>query len=107
MTKSLNLKDKISYFNEYEEKVEASIEDISSDMDSYEEMELHDGVPYYASKKLTAAENKKLKSKGLAPLDKPVFVPVKEKNMKSVFLSVEPAKGKSDYIFLEEIHANS
>ena len=104
---AFNIGDTIKYTNIYKEKVAGKILDVFSDMDSYEEMELHDGVPYYASKKLTAAENKKLKSKGLAPLDKPVFVPVKEKNMKSVFLSVEPAKGKSDYIFLEEIHANS
>ena len=50
------------------------------------------------------SENKKRKLKGLSPLSKPVFVPVKEKNKESVFLSVKNDKGESDFIFLEEIH---
>ena len=84
MTKSLNLKDKISYFNEYEEKVEASIEDISSDMDSYDLVKLENGVPLYYSKKL----NK--------------WVPIKEKNIDSVFLTVKNTLGKIDYIMIAD-----
>jgi hypothetical protein len=101
---SVNIGDTISYSNQYEEVVSGKITEVFSDMDSYEDMELHDGVAYYASKKLTMSENKKRKLKGLSPLSKPVFVPVKEKNKESVFLSVKNDKGESDFIFLEEIH---
>jgi len=104
---SVNIGDTVKYHNIHKEEAVGKIIDVFSDMDSYEDMELHDGVAYYASKKLTAGENKKRKKKNLSPLDKPVFVPVKEKNIKSVFISVEPAKGKTDYIFLEEIYDNS
>ena len=103
----MNIGDKVKYSSECGEKISGVIIEVLSDMDSYEDMELHDGVAYYASKKITAAENKRRKAKGLGRLSKPVFVPVKEKNIKSVFISVEPAKGKTDYIFLEEIHGIS
>jgi hypothetical protein len=104
---SVNIGDTIKYHNIHKEEAVGKIIEVFSDMDSYEDMELHDGVAYYASKKITAAENKRRKAKGLGRLSKPVFVPVKEKNIKSVFISVEPAKGKTDYIFLEEIHGIS
>ena len=104
---SVNIGDTIKYHNIHKEEAVGKIIEVFSDMDSYEDMELHDGVAYYASKKITAAENKRRKAKGLGRLSKPVFVPVKEKNIISVFISVEPAKGKTDYIFLEEIHGFS
>ena len=63
-----------------------------SDMDSYEDMKLKDGVPYYASKKITASENKKRKKSKLFPLEVPIYVPVKKKNMASVFLTVERSR---------------
>ena len=53
-------------------------------MDSYEDMQLKDGVAMYWSKK-----TKK-------------YVPVKPKNEDTVYLTVEK-KGKYDYIFLNEI----
>ena len=59
---SFNIGDVIEYVNEYGERKRGSISEVSSDMDSYEEMELKDGIPYYASKKLTASENKRRKS---------------------------------------------
>jgi hypothetical protein len=53
-------------------------------MDSYEEMRLKDGVPYYYSKKLTK------------------FVPVKPKNMHTVYLTLKTIKGKTDYILFDD-----
>ena len=100
---SYNIGDTISYSNVNNENVYAKIVGVSSDMDSYDEMEFLDGVPYYASKKKTAAENKRRKKNGETPLSKPVFVPVKPKNMDSVFLEVENKKGVKDFIYLEEI----
>ena len=85
MTKSLNLKDKISYFNEYEEKVEASIEDISSDMDSYEDVILEAGVPKYFSKKMGK------------------YVPVKAKNLDSIFLTIKNSLGKVEFIMIDDV----
>ena len=55
-------------------------------MDSYENMELKDGIPLYYSKKLKR------------------YVPVKDKNMDTVFLGVESKDGKrTDYIYFDEI----
>ena len=85
---SFNIGDVIEYVNELGERKRGSISEVSSDMDSYEEMELKDGIPYYASKKLTASENKRRKASGKTPCDRPVFAPVKEKNMDTVFLTI-------------------
>ena len=56
---TFNIGDIIEYENEYGEKCRGEVTEVSSDMDSYEEMELKDGIPYYASKKLTASENRR------------------------------------------------
>ena len=80
----MNLYDTISYYNEYEEKVVASIEDISSDMDSYEDVKLKNGVPLYYSKKMKK------------------YVPVKKKNIDTIFLTVKNTLGKIDYIMLND-----
>ena len=66
----MNIGDNIEYRNGYGEKCKGSIVNIHSDMDSYDEMRLENGVPLYYSKKLSK------------------FVPVKPKNMDSVFLEV-------------------
>ena len=98
---SFNIGDEIDYENVYGECQRGTILSVSSDMDSYEDMELKNGVPYYASKKLTASENKRRKSSGKSPLSSPVFAPVKEKNINSVFLEVKPVNtlsGYSDFI---------
>ena len=63
--------------------------EVSSDMDSYEDMRLEDGIPLYWSKKMKK------------------FTPVKEKNLGTVFLTVKTGKGlneKLDYITLDEIY---
>ena len=67
----MNIGDTVNYYDLFKEKKSGVITEIFSDMDSYEEMELENGVPMYYSKKLSR------------------FVPVKEKNMASVFLTVE------------------
>ena len=103
---SFNIGDVIEYVNEYGERKRGSISEVSSDMDSYEEMELKDGIPYYASKKLTASENKRRKVSGKTPLSSPVFAPVKEKNMDTVFLTVYPSVKRDtipDYVSIREV----
>ena len=66
----MNIGANIEYRNGYGEKCKGSIVNIHSDMDSYDEIRLENGVPLYYSKKLSK------------------FVPVKPKNMDSVFLEV-------------------
>jgi hypothetical protein len=101
----MNIGEKIDYVDGYGEASEGIILAISSDMDSYDEMELKDGVPYYASKKLTASENKRRKKAKKSPLSSPVFAPVKEKNINSVFLEVMPVKtpnGVPEYVLFKD-----
>jgi len=54
-------------------------------MDSYEDMKLENGVPMYYSKKLSR------------------FVPVKEKNIDSVFITVENARSVKEFVSLNEL----
>ena len=79
-------------------------------MDSYDEMKFKDGISYYASKKLTAAENLRRKKAKKSPLSSPIFAPVKSKNIASVFLEIVPnnnPKGVPDYIPIAAIGAAS
>ena len=99
-----NIGDKVEYEQSFGgERRIARIVEVSSDMDSYEDMKLRDGVPYYASKKMTAKENKDRRKKGLAPLESPIYAPVREKNIDSVFLGVENSRKKVEFIFLKDI----
>jgi len=70
----MNIGDTVNFYNAYSEKVCGVITEVSSDMDSYEDMRLEDGIPLYYSKKLSR------------------YVPVKEKNMASVFVTVERSR---------------
>ena len=86
----MNIGDTVEYYNMFKEKTSGVITEVSSDMDSYEDMRLEDGVPLYYSKKLSR------------------FVPVKEKNMASVFLTVEHAgynryNSVKDFVTLNEL----
>ena len=81
----MNIGDNVKYYNEYKEKVCGVITEIASDMDSYEEMRLEDGIPLYYSKKLYK------------------FVPVKEKNINSVFLTVETVGESKQFVSLNEL----
>ena len=67
---------------------EGVITEVSSDMDSYEDMQLKDGVALYWSKKMKK------------------FTPVKAKNENTVFLTVVTGKGlqeQTDYISMNEV----
>ena len=86
----MNIGDSVEYYNVYDEKKSGIITEVFSDMDSYDDMRLEDGVPMYYSKKLSR------------------FVPVKEKNMASVFLTVEHAgtsrySSAKDFVSLNEL----
>ena len=81
----MNIGDTVNYYNAYDEKVCGIITEVSSDMDSYDEVRLEDGIPMYYSKKLYK------------------FVPVKEKNMNSVFLTVETVGHSKEFVTLKEI----
>ena len=81
----VNIGDNIVYRNGYGEKCKGSIVNIHSDMDSYDEIRLENGIPLYYSKKLSK------------------FVPVKPKNMDSVFIEVF----KSDRVYNEFIRFSS
>ena len=76
----MNIGDNIEYRNGYGEKCKGSIVNIHSDMDSYDEIKLENGVPLYYSKKLSK------------------FVPVKPKNMDSVFVEVFKGKNVNEFI---------
>ena len=99
---SVNIGDTIKYHNIHKEEAVGKIIEVFSDMDSYEDMRLKDGIPYYASKKMTATENRKRKKAKLSPLKKPIYVPVKEKNMDSVFLEINTFLGKK-FIWMDEV----
>ena len=81
----MNIGDTVEYYNVYSEKLCGVITEVSSDMDSYEEMRLEDGIPMYYSKKLSR------------------FVPVKEKNINSVFLTVETVGQSKQFVSLNEL----
>ena len=86
----MNIGDTVEYYNVYSEKLCGVITEVYSDMDSYEDMRLEDGVPLYYSKKLSR------------------YVPVKEKNMASVFLTVEHVGNNryssvKDFVTLDEL----
>ena len=86
----MNIGDTVEYYNVYDEKKSGVITEVFSDMDSYDDMRLEDGVPMYYSKKLSR------------------YVPVKEKNMASVFLTVEHAgtsrySSAKDFVSLNEL----
>ena len=76
----MNIGDNVKYKNVYGEKCNGSIVNVLSDMDSYDEMRLENGVPLYYSKKLKK------------------FVPVKPKNMDSVFVEVLKGNNANEFI---------
>ena len=81
----MNIGDTGEYYNVYKEKKCGVLTEIFSDMDSYEDMKLQNGIPMYYSKKLSR------------------FVPVKEKNINSVFITVENARSVKEFISLNEV----
>jgi uncharacterized membrane protein YdfJ with MMPL/SSD domain len=82
-----NINDTVNY--SYNDDIrEGVITEVSSDMDSYEDMQLKDGVALYWSKKMKK------------------FTPVKVKNENTVFLTVVTGKGlqeQTNYISMNEV----
>jgi hypothetical protein len=81
----MNIGDTVNYYNVYDEKVCGIITEINSDMDSYEKVRLEDGIPMYYSKKLFR------------------FVPVKKKNIDTMFLTVEIVGHPKEFVSLNEL----
>jgi|TARA_Y100000296_G_C4952100_1_gene146726 hypothetical protein len=81
----MNIGDVVEYYNLYNEKKSGVVTEIFSDMDSYDEVKLENGIPMYYSKKLSR------------------FVPVKEKNMASIFFTVENVRCVKEFISYNEI----
>ena len=80
----MNIGDKVVYSSEYSEQIFGEIVEVLSDMDSYEDMKLKDGIAYYWSKKMGK------------------YTPVKEKNIDSVFFEIKTFTG-TDFIGMNEI----
>ena len=81
----MNIGDKVKYSSEYSEQISGEIVEVLSDMDSYEDMKLKDGIAYYWSKKMSK------------------YTPVKEKNINSVFLEIKTFGG-TDFLGMNEVH---
>ena len=81
----MNIGDSIKFYNIYNDVVTGIVEDVSSDMNSYDNMKLEDGIPYYFSKKLTR------------------YVPVKKKNMASVYLEVSRMGLANEYVGIDSV----
>ena len=80
-----NIGDTVKFKTEYEETKSGKIVNVASEMDSYEEMRLKDGIALYWSKKMKK------------------WTPVKEKNRDTVFLEVELLRGGYNFIYMEEV----
>ena len=87
----MNIGDKVKYINAFNEQSIGVIMDVSSSMTSYDDMKLEDGVPYYVSKKMSVHKGK------------PVYVPVKPKNMDTVYLIIESSADRSEFLSLDEV----
>ena len=81
----MKIGDEVNYIGEFDEMKSGSIRGVMSDMDSYEDMSLRDGLPCYWSKKMGK------------------YTPVKKKNIESVFLEIETKTG-FDYILMNEVN---
>ena len=80
----VNVGDTISFQNEFGERKSGEILQVLSDVSSYENMKLKDGIAYYWSKKMSK------------------YTPVKEKNIKSIFLEIKTRCGY-DFIRMNEV----
>ena len=97
-----NIGEKVTYRNHWNECKSGTISEVSSEMDSYGNVVVEDDVVMYESKKLTAKENKKRKRKGLPPLTSPVYVPVKPKNLDTIYFTI-PTRLSNDFVLMGDI----
>ena len=87
----MNIGDKVKYKDDFNEQRRGVIVDISSSL--HDTVKLQDGIPYYISKKISAAAGR------------PVYMPVKQKNLSSVFISVISRAGRTEFLLLDEVTA--
>ena len=80
-----NIGDLVEFATEYWLPKKGTIVNVASEMDSYDEMRLKDGVALYWSKKMKK------------------WTPVKEKNAHTVFLEVETKRGGYAFIYMDEV----
>ena len=88
---TMNIGDKVKYKDAFNEQGRGVIVDISSSL--HDTVKLQDGIPYYISKKMSAAARR------------PVYMPVKQKNLSSVFISVISRAGRTEFLLLDEVTA--
>ena len=77
--------DTVKFATEYGPPQKGILINVQSEMDSYDEMQLKDGVALYWSKKMKK------------------WTPVKEKNAHTVFLEVKTKRGGYAFIFMDEV----
>jgi len=88
----MNIGDSVVYTeSETGEHMSGVIMDVFSSI--HDTVELRSGIPYYISKKMSAAARR------------PVYRPVKLKNLPSVFMSVISRSGRTDFLLLDEVTA--
>ena len=80
-----NIGDKVEFNDEFGERKNGRISEVLSDMDSYENMKVENDVIQYWSKKLKK------------------FVPVKPKNMATVFFAVQTSESFTEFVTPQEI----
>jgi len=80
-----NIGDTVKFATEYGPPQQGILINVQSEMDSYDEMQLKDGVALYWSKKMKK------------------WTPVKEKNAHTVFLEVKTKRGGYAFIFMDEV----
>ena len=97
-----NIGEKVTYRNHCDERKSGTISEVNSEMDSYGNVIVKDDVVMYESKKLTAKENKIRKGKGLSPLTSPVYVPVKPKNLDTIYFTI-PTRLSNDFVLMRDI----
>tara|TARA_Y100000782_G_C10018609_1_gene195989 strand:- start:207 stop:533 length:327 start_codon:yes stop_codon:yes gene_type:complete len=97
-----NVGDTIEYINHVDKITAGTISEINSSMNSYGKIIVKDDVVMYPSKKLTVKENKRRRKKGLSILKTSVYVPVKSKNMNSIYFTI-PHRVSDDFVLLEDI----
>ena len=83
----MNIGDVVKFYDVYNVVVAGVVKNVFSDMDSYDNMKLKDGIPYYYSKKLSR------------------YVPVKPKNMASVFLEVTHKGSSNEFVGIDSVIA--
>ena len=80
-----NIGDTVKFATEYGPPQQGILINVQSEMDSYDEMQLKDGVALYWSKKMKTP------------------TPGKEKNAHTVFLEVKTKRGGYAFIFMDEV----